>query len=83
MCAALAWTGALPAAEPVDINSASAESLAAAMSGVGMKRAQAIVEHRDRNGPFESVDELAEVSGIGPHIIEQSRDRITVKPAAP
>lgn len=77
---ALAWAGAALATEPVDINSASAETLAATISGVGLKRAQAIVDYRAQNGPFQSVDDLARISGIGTRIIEQSRDKLTVKP---
>ena len=82
LCAALTCAGTVQAAEPVDINSASAETLAATINGVGMKRARAIVEYRTQNGPFRSVDELAEISGIGSRIIEQSRDKLTVKPTS-
>lgn len=82
LCAALVCAGAVSGAEPVDINTASAEMLAATISGVGLKRAQAIVDYRAQNGPFESVDQLAEISGIGPRIVEQSRDKLTVEKAS-
>lgn len=64
-------------AGPVDINTASAEVLAEAMHGVGLKRARAIVLHREEHGAFESVDQLAQVRGIGAKTIERNRDRLT------
>lgn len=67
------------AAEPVDVNSAAAEALAEAIQGVGLKRAQEIVSYREKHGAFKSVDELAEVKGIGAKTIERSRERLTVR----
>jgi competence protein ComEA len=63
----------------VNINTADAATLAAMLDGVGASRAQAIVEYRKSNGPFESVDELVEVKGIGDSVVEQNRARIRVK----
>lgn len=63
--------------EPVDINNADAASLEA-LPGIGPSLAAAIVEHRQRNGPFASVDELIEVSGIGRVKLEQIRPAATV-----
>ena len=51
--------------QPVNINRAYAARIAAAMKGVGLKTASAIVAYRQANGPFKSIDELAEVKGIG------------------
>ena len=51
--------------QPVNINRASAARIAAAMKGVGLKTASAIVAYHQANGPFKSIDELAEVKGIG------------------
>ena len=65
-------------AGPVDINTASAEALAETIHGVGLKRARAIVLHREEHGAFESVDQLAQVQGIGAKTIERNRDRLTV-----
>lgn len=75
---ALALSSAAFAADPVDINTASAETLAEAIHGVGLKRAQAIVLYREQHGAFSSVDQLAEVSGIGEKTVERNRDRLTV-----
>lgn len=64
-------------AGPVDINTASAEALAEAIHGVGLKRARAIVLHREEHGAFDSVDQLAQVRGISTKTIERNRDRLT------
>jgi competence protein ComEA len=65
-------------AEPLDINSATAEQLDATLTGVGKVKAQAIVQDRDKNGKFKSVDELERVKGIGPATIEKNRSKLTV-----
>ena len=70
----------IPAAadEPVDINTATAEELAATMNGVGLKKAMAIVAYRDENGPFVSIDDLVNVRGIGTATVDSNRDRLSV-----
>lgn len=73
----LAGGGRGDVSEPVDINTADAARLEA-LPGIGPSLAAAIVEHRRRNGPFASVDELIEVSGIGPVKLEQIRPAATV-----
>lgn len=60
----------------VDINTADAASLAAELKGVGQERAKAIVEYREANGPFRSVDDLVKVKGIGPALLEKNRDKL-------
>jgi competence protein ComEA len=62
----------------VNINTASAETLAAALDGVGASRAKAIVDYRSAHGPFRSVDDLAQVKGIGEHVVAQNRTRLKV-----
>lgn len=62
----------------VNINSADAETLAT-LHGVGPSRAEAIVAWRDANGEFVSVDQLAEVRGIGATTIEANRDVLSVE----
>lgn len=62
----------------VDINTADAGTLASAIDGVGERKAQAIVAHRLTNGPFASVDELANVKGIGMKTVDSNRDTLTV-----
>jgi len=65
-------------AEPVDINSATADQLAQSLNGVGKAKAEAIVQDRDKNGKFKSVEDLGRVKGIGAATIEKNRDKITV-----
>ena len=63
----------------ININTADAEAIASALSGVGQKKAELIVKYRDQHGPFKSVDELARVKGIGNALLEKNRDRVTVE----
>ncbi|GIX21261.1 MAG: hypothetical protein KatS3mg121_0044 [Gammaproteobacteria bacterium] len=67
---------ALQAGDGVDINSADAATLAAALDGVGEVKAQAIVAYRQQHGPFTSIEQLLEVNGIGEAILEKNRERI-------
>ena len=76
-------------AGPVNINTADAATLARELKGIGLKRAQAIVAYRAKNGPFKSADELALVKGIGHQAIDKNRTEIrtdaakgVTKPAA-
>ena len=66
-----------PEKQPVDINTATAEELQQLM-GIGPVLAQAIVDYREEHGPFESVDELLEVSGIGEAKLENIRGDVTL-----
>ncbi len=65
--------GGVALAGPVNVNTADAETIAAELSGIGMVRAQAIVEYRETHGPFETIDDLLEVSGIGPRVLDMNR----------
>jgi competence protein ComEA len=65
-------------AGPVNINTADATTLSRELKGIGMKRAQAIVDYRKKYGPFKSADELGLVKGIGPAAIEKNRSDIRV-----
>ncbi|MDX5371142.1 MAG: helix-hairpin-helix domain-containing protein [Pseudomonadaceae bacterium] len=62
----------------VNLNTADAATLEEGLLGIGPTKAQAIVEHRNSNGPFASVDELLEVKGIGPATLEKNRGRLSV-----
>ncbi len=62
----------------ININTADATTLAREMKGIGESKARAIVEHRQKNGAFRSVDELALVKGIGAKTLENNRARLTV-----
>lgn len=66
-------------AEPVNINTASAEELAENLTGVGPKKALAIIEYREANGPFFTPEEITNVKGIGPKTFQKNLDDILVR----
>ncbi len=74
MLASLAW-----AAEPVNVNTASAEEIAESLNGVGLSKAARIVEYREANGPFTHADELVNVKGIGVRTIDKNKDMILLQ----
>jgi len=70
-------------ATPVNINAADAQTIADSLSNIGLKKAEAIVAYRNKNGAFKSVDELGEVSGIGDKTIEKNKmDILLADPAS-
>lgn len=74
MLVATAW-----AAVPVNVNSASAEEISENLKGIGLSKAQLIVEYRETNGSFMHVDELVKVKGIGIKTIDRNRGKIVVE----
>ncbi|MCW2256174.1 competence protein ComEA [Providencia alcalifaciens] len=60
----------------ININQASAEVLAEKLNGIGMHKAKAIVEYRDKYGAFNSLENILEVKGIGPSFLEKNRDKL-------
>ena len=62
----------------VNINEANAETLAAMLEGIGLTRAQAIVDYRTQFGRFYSAEELSAVRGIGTNTINRNLARIRV-----
>lgn len=75
---ALLLTTSAYATDKVDINTATAAELDRVLVNVGPAKAQAIVDHRQANGPFKSAEELALVQGIGLKTVERNRDQIEV-----
>jgi competence protein ComEA len=67
------------AAQPVNVNSASAEEIAESLKGIGLSKAEAIVNYRSENGDFKHVDELVNVKGIGIRTVDINRDYILLK----
>lgn len=65
--------------ELININTASSFELEA-LPGIGPKTAQKIIEYRDANGPFLSIENIVDVSGIGPGTYARIKDLITVGP---
>lgn len=60
-------------AAPVNINTADAKTIADSLSGIGLKKAEAIVDYRTKNGAFKTLDDLTHVSGIGNKTIEKNK----------
>ncbi|NOY44729.1 MAG: helix-hairpin-helix domain-containing protein [Deltaproteobacteria bacterium] len=66
------------ATERIDLNTASVEQLMG-LKGVGEVTARAIVDYREQNGPFRSVDDLVRVRGIGEKKLEALRPFVKVE----
>lgn len=64
--------------QTINLNQADAETLAKHLSGIGMAKAQAIIAYREANGPFEHIDELLEVKGIGNATLEKNCDKLSL-----
>jgi competence protein ComEA len=62
----------------VNINAASAKELMT-LKGIGETVARRIVQFRETNGPFKSVDDLKRVDGVGGALLERHRPRLVVK----
>ncbi|WP_277962475.1 helix-hairpin-helix domain-containing protein [Pseudomonas sp. RIT-To-2] len=65
--------------DKVNLNKADAETLQRELAGIGLAKAQAIVAHRETNGPFNSVDELLEVKGIGKSLLDKNHERLSLE----
>ena len=63
----------------VNLNTADAKTLADNLDGVGMSKANDIVEYRTQHGPFKSVDEVQNVKGIGAGTFETIKPDLTLK----
>lgn len=61
----------------VRINSATAEDLQK-LQGIGPSKASAIIAYRDEHGPFKTVEDLLQVSGIGEKTLENMKDEIVI-----
>lgn len=65
-----------PNGQAVNINTATKEQLEA-LPGIGETTAQAIIDYREENGPFSTVEDLLKIPGIGPSTLEQLEGLIT------
>ncbi|MBT3833996.1 MAG: hypothetical protein HOB98_04360 [Gammaproteobacteria bacterium] len=63
----------------VNVNEADAASIANTLVGIGISRAQAIVDYRDQYGRFYSAQELTSVKGVGQSTVEKNLSRISIE----
>jgi len=75
---ALLATTSVFAAQPVNINTADAQTLSSSITGIGSSKAQAIVAYRSKNGPFQSVADLAKVKGIGSKTVIKNKQNLSI-----
>ena len=74
---ALTLFSLVASAEPVNINTATAEQLES-LQNIGPAKAAAIIAHREEYGPFQSVEDLVKVKGIGEKTLEDIRVNVGV-----
>ena len=67
------------AAEPVNVNTATAEEISESLKGIGLSKARLIVDYREANGSFLHVDELVNVKGVGIKTIDNNRGMILLE----
>ncbi len=82
ICAATNTTGSNPSTalqtvtSKVNINTADAQQIAGKVSGIGLKKAEAIVAYRKEHGAYKSLDDLAQVKGIGESYVKKHGDAL-------
>jgi competence protein ComEA len=69
-------------AAPVNVNTADAKTISEALSGIGMKKAEAIVKYRTEKGLFKTAEDLTNVAGIGEKTVEKNKNDILLSDAA-
>ncbi|WDY56674.1 ComEA family DNA-binding protein [Pseudomonas sp. PSKL.D1] len=63
----------------LNLNTADAATLQRELNGIGKAKAEAIVAYREAHGPFQTVDELLEIKGIGNALLERNRAKVMVE----
>jgi len=66
-------------AEPVNVNTADAATIADSLNGIGLSKAQAIIDYRQKFGAFKTADDLVNVKGIGVKTVAKIRHDVLLK----
>ena len=69
---------AIAQAAPININTADVNTIMENLTNIGPVKATAIVEYREQNGPFQRIEDLLAVKGIGEKTLEANRDNIII-----
>lgn len=65
--------------DKLNINTASAQEIETSLLGIGAKKAQAVVEYREKHGNFTALEQLLEVQGIGKATLDKNKGRISLQ----
>lgn len=65
-------------AAPVNVNTADAKAISESLTGIGQKKAEAIVKYREEKGLFKTAEDLANVPGIGEKTVEKNKQDIVI-----
>lgn len=65
-------------ADKLNINTATAEQIQKSLIGIGAKKAEAIIQYREKHGNFTAIEQLLEVQGIGKATLEKNKERISL-----
>jgi competence protein ComEA len=60
----------------INLNQANVSSLTGSFKGIGKKRAEAIIEYRESHHGFKSIEELADVRGIGQRFVDKNKEKL-------
>ena len=63
----------------ININTADITTLAENLKGIGIKKAKKIIDYREANGNFSTVDDIINVKGIGPKTLAKNRDNMIIE----
>ena len=65
------------AADKISLDQASIEQLQQ-LNGIGQKKAEAIIEYRQKNGKFKTIEDIQQVKGIGPALFAKNKDKLAL-----
>jgi len=65
------------ATDKISLNQASIEQLQQ-LNGIGQKKAEAIIEYRQKNGKFKTIEDIQQVKGIGPALFAKNKDKLAL-----